>query len=131
MQKLIILKKQLNNCEWEIEVSSYNKEVIEKAKTKLKEQGIKYKTEIIKKVSNLHPYRVSFKELEDNVLEFKISINILNCLENENIDYKSLVIRKTKESFTVYLWEVDEHSALYKAKEIYRVHKEYVLRKSV
>lgn len=131
MKKLIVLEKQLNNCEWEIAVSSYNKEVIEKAKNKLRNQGIKFKTEIYKEVNDKHPYKIKFKELNSTEVIVSISNNILNCLENEEITNEEVIIRKTKNSFTVYLWETCENEALFKAEEYYRLHKEHILRQSV
>lgn len=131
MQKLIVLKKQLNNCEWEIAVSSYNKEVIEKAKNKLRNQGIKFKTTIYKEITNKHPYKVKFQSLGLDQCLITISINIINCLENEKDTNEEIIIRKTKNSFTVYLWETCENEALFKAEEYYRLHKEHILRQSV
>lgn len=131
MPKLIILQKQLNNCEWEIELSSYNVADIIKAKDKLKIQGIKFKTTIYKEIANKHPYKVSFTEMNLDYTRLSVSINILNCLENDKVTDEDVVIRKSKNSFTVYLWETDEVTAVCKATEIYRVHKEYFLRKSI
>ena len=131
MQKLIVLKKQLNNCEWEIAISSYDKEVIEKAKNKLRNQGIKFKTEIYKEVNDKHPYKIKFKELNSTEVMVTISNNILNCLENEEITNEEVIIRKTKESFTVYLWKTSEVEALDEVHKLYRLHKEHILRKSV
>lgn len=131
MPKLIILQKQLNNCEWEIELSSYNVEDIIKAKNKLKIQGIKFKTINYKEIANKHPYKVSFTEINLDYTRLSVSINILNCLENDKVTDEDVIIRKSKNSFTVYLWETDEVTAVCKATEIYRVHKEYFLRKSV
>ena len=131
MQKLIVLQKQLNNCEWEIELSSYKVADINKAKDKLKSKGIKYKVEIYKEVSQKHPYKVSFTEIDLDYTRLSVSSNILNCLENDKITDEEIIIRKGKDSFTVYLWEIDEVTAVCKATEIYRVHKEYFLRKSV
>ena len=131
MQKLIVLKKQLNNCEWEIAISSYDKEVIEKAKNKLRNQGIKFKTEIYKEVNDKHPYKIKFKELNSTEVIVRISNNILNCLENEEITNEEVIIRKTKESFTVYLWKTSEVEAFDEAHKLYRLHKEHILRKSV
>ena len=131
MQKLIVLKKQLNNCEWEIAISSYDKEVIEKAKNKPRNQGIKFKTEIYKEVNDKHPYKIKFKELNSTEVIVSISNNILNCLENGEITNEEVIIRKTKESFTVYLWKTSEVEALDEAHKLYRLHKEHILRKSV
>ncbi len=131
MSKLIVLKKQLNNCEWEIELSSYKVADITKAKSKLDSKGIKYKVEIYKEVSTKHPYKITFVDLGNNECKVSISINILNCLENDKITDEEVIIRKEKDSFTVYLWEICEITAYNKATEIYRIHKEYILRKSV
>lgn len=128
MQKLIVLQKQLNNCEWEIELSSYKVADIDKAKSKLKKQGIKYKTSTYEEVANKHPYKIKFIEINSVETRISISSNILNCLENDKITDEEIIIRKSKESFTVYLSEVNEAKALVKGEKLYRLHKEHILR---
>ena len=131
MQKLIVLEKQLNNCEWEIELSSYKVSVICEAKAKLKALNIKYKVTIYKEVITKHPYKIKFSEIDINSQRISVSSNILNCLENDKITNEEVIIRKGKDCFTVYLWEISEVEAFNKATELYRLHKEYLLRQSV
>ena len=113
MEKLIILQKQLNSCEWEIVCSSKDVEVINKAKAELRTKNIRYKLSHYKGTPILHPYRITFINLSDNDVEVRISINISNCLENEKVKTEDVVIRKKEVSFTVYLWASNEDKAYF------------------
>lgn len=131
MEKLIILQKQLNSCEWEIVCSSKDVEVINKAKAELRTKNIRYKLSHYKGTPILHPYRITFINLSDNDVEVRISINISNCLENEKVKTEDVVIRKKENSFTVYLWASNEDKAYFEAAKLYRIHSEYLLRQTV